>query len=158
MDRFGTSIALSALVTDYAVTGREWDNDAGLYYNRARWYDAASGRFISEDPIGFDGNGTNSQHYLKQHLDYDASGKIVRAIDAGGTALALDALFSEYAFSGREWDADAGLYYNRARWYDAASGRFISEDPIGFDGGDANGARSPRVLVEPLAFETVGGR
>ena len=26
------------------------------------------------------------------------------------------------------------MYY-RARWYDSASGRFISEDPIGFDGG-----------------------
>jgi RHS repeat-associated protein len=31
-----------------------------------------------------------------------------------------------------------GFYYMRARYYDANVGRFISEDPIGFDGGDVN--------------------
>ena len=30
------------------------------------------------------------------------------------------------------------LYYMRARYYDATVGRFISEDPTGFDGGDVN--------------------
>jgi RHS repeat-associated protein len=40
-----------------------------------------------------------------------------------------------YAFTGREWDPEVGLYYYRARYYDSTIGRFISEDPIGFDGG-----------------------
>ena len=31
-----------------------------------------------------------------------------------------------------------GLYYMRARYYDPGVGRFISEDPIGFAGGDVN--------------------
>jgi RHS repeat-associated protein len=31
-----------------------------------------------------------------------------------------------------------GLYYMRARYYDPEVGRFISEDPIGFAGGDVN--------------------
>jgi len=31
-----------------------------------------------------------------------------------------------------------GLYYMRARFYDPAVKRFISEDPLGFDGGDLN--------------------
>ncbi|WP_297292870.1 RHS repeat-associated core domain-containing protein, partial [Oceanicoccus sp.] len=31
-----------------------------------------------------------------------------------------------------------GLHYMRARYYDAETGRFISEDPIGFAGGDLN--------------------
>jgi RHS repeat-associated protein len=31
-----------------------------------------------------------------------------------------------------------GLYYMRARYYDPKVGRFISEDPLGFDGGDVN--------------------
>jgi len=38
-------------------------------------------------------------------------------------------------YAGREWDADAGLYYNRARWYDPQMQRFISQDPIGIEGG-----------------------
>jgi RHS repeat-associated protein len=32
-------------------------------------------------------------------------------------------------FAGKEWDAEAGLYYFNARWYDPELGRFISEDP-----------------------------
>ncbi len=43
-----------------------------------------------------------------------------------------------YAFTGREWDPETGLYYYRARYYDPKLGRFISEDPIGFAGGDIN--------------------
>lgn len=35
----------------YAFTGREWDEAAGLYFYRARFYDATTGRFISFDPI-----------------------------------------------------------------------------------------------------------
>lgn len=31
-----------------------------------------------------------------------------------------------------------GFYYMRARYYDPNVGRFISEDPIGFEGGDVN--------------------
>src|SRR5262249_975917 len=42
---------------------------------------------------------------------------------------------TRYTYTGREFDADTGLYYYRARWYDPKVGRFISEDPIGFGGG-----------------------
>jgi RHS repeat-associated protein len=31
----------------------------------------------------------------------------------------------------REWDAETGLYYYRARYYDPTSGAFISGDPMG---------------------------
>ena len=58
------------------------------------------------------------------------------------------------------WDADAGLYYYRARWYDPAVGRFLSEDPIGFAGGDANRFRyaenDPVNLVDPRGLWTGG--
>ena len=54
----------------------------------------------------------------------------------GGT----DDLLDEFAqsYTGRPWDKDIELYQNRARWYDPVMGRFISTDPSGFDGGDAN--------------------
>jgi RHS repeat-associated protein len=35
-------------------------------------------------------------------------------------------------------DAESGLQYNRARYLDSFTGKFISEDPISFQGGDSN--------------------
>jgi RHS repeat-associated protein len=43
--------------------------------------------------------------------------------------------YGNEAFTGREWDPETGLYYYRARYYDPKIGRFISEDPIDFEGG-----------------------
>ena len=38
-------------------------------------------------------------------------------------------------FHAREADPQTGLYYVRARWYDPELGRFLSEDPLGLEGG-----------------------
>jgi RHS repeat-associated protein len=43
-----------------------------------------------------------------------------------------------FGYTGRELDEETGLYYYRSRYYDSTVGRFISEDAIGFEGGDAN--------------------
>jgi len=75
------------------------------------------------------------------HLQYDSYGNVVFE-----TFPAID---TRYLFTGREFDSETGLYYYRARYYDASVGRFISEDPIGFDGGDANLSRY--VLNNPLS-------
>ncbi|MDD2907836.1 MAG: polymorphic toxin type 33 domain-containing protein [Candidatus Gracilibacteria bacterium] len=55
--------------------------------------------------------------------EYDSFGnaKITSGADIGNTIL----------FTGREYDKEIGLYYLRARYYDANLGRFISRDPIG---------------------------
>ena len=46
-----------------------------------------------------------------------------------------------------------GWYYMRARYYDPETGRFISEDPLGFDGGDTNlyayASGNPVTFVDP---------
>jgi RHS repeat-associated protein len=58
-----------------------------------------------------------------------------------------------YGYTGREWDEETGLYYYRTRYYDPTNGRFISEDTIGFNGGDANLYRyvgnNPVNLIDP---------
>lgn len=38
-------------------------------------------------------------------------------------------------FQGQYHDHETGLHYNRHRYYDPASGRFVSKDPIGLAGG-----------------------
>ena len=42
---------------------------------------------------------------------------------------------NRYRFQCREWSAATGLVNFRARWYDPATGRWISKDPIGLSGG-----------------------
>lgn len=43
-----------------------------------------------------------------------------------------------YRFAGRRFDDQAGLYYNRNRYYEPRSGRFLSRDPLGFWEDEAN--------------------
>jgi RHS repeat-associated protein len=66
---------------------------------------------------------------IAQTYVYDAFGRIVQKTGS---------IKNPYTYTGREWDEEAGLYYYRARYYDANTGRFIQEDPISFAGGDMN--------------------
>jgi RHS repeat-associated protein len=43
-----------------------------------------------------------------------------------------------YTYTSREYDAETGMYFYRARYYDPKAGRFVTKDPIGFVGGDVN--------------------
>jgi RHS repeat-associated protein len=43
-----------------------------------------------------------------------------------------------FGYTGRVFDQATGLQYNRARFYDPNTGRFISQDPLSFAGGDPN--------------------
>ena len=55
----------------------------------------------------------------------------------GATTLGGAANGNSYQFTGRENDA-TGLYFYRARYYSPTYQRFVSQDPVGFAGGDAN--------------------
>ncbi|MFM6630018.1 MAG: RHS repeat domain-containing protein, partial [Microcystis panniformis] len=65
-DSFGQVISESnpAIDTRYLFTGREFDQEIGLYYYRTRYYDSTIGRFLSEDTIGFNSGGTNLYSYV----------------------------------------------------------------------------------------------
>jgi RHS repeat-associated protein len=43
-----------------------------------------------------------------------------------------EVLWRPSSYRGEQYDADLGLYYLRARYYNPATGRFLSRDP--FDG------------------------
>jgi RHS repeat-associated protein len=72
----------------------------------------------------------NNTGVLQNHIRYDSFGKIVSQ-----TAPALNPRFT---YTGREWDGEVGLYFYRARYYDPGVGRFVGEDPIGFEAQDFN--------------------
>jgi RHS repeat-associated protein len=87
---------------------------------------------------------TNATGAVTLSREYDAWGNLLQASGVSG-----------YAFTGREWDAETGLYYYRARYYDPKIGRFISEDPIRFQGGVnfyAYVANRPTVNVDPFGL------
>jgi RHS repeat-associated protein len=49
--------------------------------------------------------------------------------------LAQSAIGNRYLWQGREYSWQTGLYFFRARWYDPITGRWLSNDPIGINGG-----------------------
>ena len=63
-DSFGTP---SSTVGRFLYTGRYFDVMTGLQNNWHRWYDASVGKWISEDPIGFDAGDTNLSRYVGNH-------------------------------------------------------------------------------------------
>ncbi len=68
-------------------------------------------------------------------------------------------LRNPFQYTGREFDAEANLYFYRARYFDPNSGRFVSEDPIGFHGG-VNFYRyvlnNPVINVDPAGLGPYG--
>jgi RHS repeat-associated protein len=68
----------------------------------------------------------NASGAVVEGYEYTPQGVLV----GGGGGVA-----NPYRYKGREWDAEAGLYYMRARYYDPVTSRFVSEDPIGLEGG-----------------------
>ena len=70
--------------------------------------------------------------------DYDAAGQVAQTYEYdsfGNITNQTGNVENPFTYTGREYDAETGLYFYRARYYDAMAGRFINEDPIGFWGG-----------------------
>ncbi len=75
---------------------------------------------------------TDEAGSVLERYAYSPYGQLV-ALNANGTYKGTEPGFgNSYTFTGRRFDKESGLYYYRARYYDAKLGRFISKDPIGF--------------------------
>jgi len=110
--------------------------------------------FYHADGLGSIVSLTDHKAKVKQSYEYTAFGEMKRH---GGKVK------QPYGYTGREWDKEIGLYFYRARYYDPTMGRFISKDPIGFNGGDVNVYRyvhnNPINFIDPtgLAWRDVPG-
>jgi RHS repeat-associated protein len=85
--------------------------------------------FCHTDGLGSITSLTDTTGWIVQSCDYSAfgyprhQGNLIR---------------QPFAFAGREWDRETGLYFYRARYYDPETGRYLSRDSIGLAGGDEN--------------------
>jgi RHS repeat-associated protein len=63
-------------------------------------------------------------------LEYNSFGKIISATKNDSSL--------QFAYTGKLTDKEIDLQWNINRWYDAKIGRWVSEDPIGFEAKDIN--------------------
>ena len=69
----------------------------------------------------------------------NAAGAVVQTYTYGsfGSIVSINgSLTNPFLYTGREFDSESSLYYYRARYFDPITGRFLSEDPISFRGGN----------------------
>ncbi len=112
-------------------------NPAGSYY-------------VLGDRLGSVREVLDSTGDVKDSVAYDGFGQIQPG--------ELDAAYRGwYAFTGRQHDIEIDLQYNNARWYDPKMGRWIGNDPLGFDAGDSNLSRyvnnRPTMAVDPSGMD-----
>ena len=94
-DSYGQVISETNPEVDFrfGYTGRERDEETGLYYYRARYFDPAVGTFVSADPLGFAAGDANVYRYVfNSPTNYiDPNGKSAASLGGslvGGGALA----------------------------------------------------------------------
>ncbi|MGD8454630.1 MAG: RHS repeat-associated core domain-containing protein [Phycisphaerae bacterium] len=85
---------------------------------------------------------------LVAKYEYDPYGAVVT--QSGDYAAA-----NPFRFSTKYWDDETGLGYWPARYYDPRTGRWMSRDPMGEEGGlnlYVNGMNSPTMVVDALGL------
>jgi len=111
---------------------------------------ATNGQFTLCDHLGSVRDIVDAGGNVLNHIEYNAFGKVTKQTGKS------DCVFG---YTGKMFDDATGLQWNINRWYDAGVGRWISEDPIGFRGKDANLVRyvknSPITSYDPTGLVTV---
>ena len=108
--------------------------------------DDGSMEWLLTDHIGSVRDAVSADGLVENHTQFDGFGR----------PTSPNSVASKYAFAGREFDVETGMYYNRARYFSPESGRFISEDPARFAPDDPNLFRyvfnSPVQYVDPTGM------
>ena len=91
---------------------------------------------------------TDTNGSIVQRYEYDSFGN--QTITTNGN------ITQPYTYTAREYDTETNMYFYRARYYDSKAGRFVTKDPIGFDGGDVNlyayVKNNPILYIDPMGM------
>ena len=98
---------------------------------------------------------TNASGVVQERYAYTAYGQPT-FLNASAAVQTSSAAGNRYTYTAREWDATLGIHYFRARWMSGLTGRFLTRDPIGFDGGSYGIYEifysHPLAYVDPMGF------
>jgi RHS repeat-associated protein len=104
------------------------------------------------DKLGSVDNIVDTSGNVLDTIVYDSFGNIVSESDAANG--------DRFKFAGMQYDATIGQYFDQARWYGSASGRFFSLDPKGFAAGDSDLYRyvgnAPTNMTDPSGMDGTG--
>ena len=105
--------------------------------------------FVVNDAIGTPRELLDAQGHVVLRLQRTAWGELLSPPSGADTGVRCPV-----AFQGQWHDEESGLHYNKFRYYDPASGRFISQDPLRLIGGINLYAygRNPVNWVDPLGL------
>jgi RHS repeat-associated protein len=128
------------------------EHEDSTYPLFARMPDPANGAtayryvYYHNDQLGTPQRITDKAGTLLWKAEYDSFGK------ATVTATATHPITNNLRFPGQYFDAETGLHYNNRRFYEPESGRYVTRDPIGFEGGlnlYAYARHNPVVYTDP---------
>ncbi|HNO80205.1 MAG TPA: RHS repeat-associated core domain-containing protein, partial [Phycisphaerae bacterium] len=105
---------------------------------------------------------TDAGGFVVERYEYQDFGE-PEFFDTAGVSIPASLVRNPYLFTGRRYDEATGLYYNRNRYLDPISGRFITRDPLGawadsLNGGNAYtyGGNNPWTNSDPFGFMNKG--
>jgi len=107
--------------------------------------------YINPDQIGAPLSITNSTGAVVWRWDHDPYGRIQPNQNPNN----LGTFVYNLRFPGQYYDQESGLHYNWHRFYDPATGRYVTADPIGLGGGVNTYAYvggNPVTHVDPLGL------
>jgi RHS repeat-associated protein len=105
---------------------------------------SATTSFYQADGLGSVTSLSNGAGSIANTYAYDSFGKVTNSTGS---------LVNPFQYTAREVDSETSLYYYRARYYDSAAGRFLSEDPLQFEGGIdfyTYALNNPTSMIDPI--------
>ncbi|MBH3361508.1 RHS repeat-associated core domain-containing protein [Pseudomonas sp. URMO17WK12:I11] len=168
-DAFGRRIEkdVAGAVTEFFWQGERLIGDWAPGRSRSYVYEPMSFRPL----VMVDGDGAENAHPYYYQLDHlgtpqeltSAQGRIcwsVRYKAYGNVArLDIEEVDNPLRFQGQYFDAETGLHYNRHRYYNPSTGRYLTADPVKLAGG-LNSYRyvpNPTRWVDPLGLSCMPG-
>jgi RHS repeat-associated protein len=135
----------SGTLTERYLFGPGVVNGAAVDEILARTSSGGTTAWYLTDKLGSVRDIVSSSGTELDHIVYDSFGNVLTETNATNG--------DRFKYAGMEYDSVTDQYYDRARYYDSAVGRFMAEDPAGFRAGDYNLCRyvdnSPTDAVDP---------